>query len=197
MALTRKMLSAMDIPSEKIDEIINAHTETVTGLKEEIDRLKSDIDKLSGVEEELKTTKEDLASVKSNDWEQKYKDTKAAYDTYKADIEAKEKKSIKNSAYRKVLVKAGVSEKRIDSIIKISAKQIDSLELDDDGNASNEEDLINSIKSEWSDFIPTVQEKGADVAKPPANDGDIDIHRPSRAAELTAKYHDEHYGKSN
>ena len=33
MALTRKMLKAMGIEDDKIDQIIEAHTETVDGLK--------------------------------------------------------------------------------------------------------------------------------------------------------------------
>ena len=35
MALTRKMLKAMGIEEEKIDEIIDAHTETVNALKDQ------------------------------------------------------------------------------------------------------------------------------------------------------------------
>ena len=34
MALTRKFLKAMGIEDDKIDQIIDAHTETVTALKE-------------------------------------------------------------------------------------------------------------------------------------------------------------------
>ena len=37
MALSRKFLAALDIPAEKIDEIIKAHSDTVEALKEERD----------------------------------------------------------------------------------------------------------------------------------------------------------------
>ena len=40
MALTRKMLKAMGIEEEKIDQIIEAHTETVDALKADRDKLK-------------------------------------------------------------------------------------------------------------------------------------------------------------
>ena len=42
MALTRKMLKAMGIEDEKIDQIIEAHTETVDALKVERDQYKED-----------------------------------------------------------------------------------------------------------------------------------------------------------
>ena len=38
MALTRKFLSAMGVEPDKIDEIINAHQETLADVKSERDR---------------------------------------------------------------------------------------------------------------------------------------------------------------
>ena len=40
MALKRNFLSALGIEADKIDEIINAHAETVDALKEERDEYK-------------------------------------------------------------------------------------------------------------------------------------------------------------
>ena len=42
MALTRSFLKALGIEEEKIGEIINAHSETVSGLKAEIEKYKGD-----------------------------------------------------------------------------------------------------------------------------------------------------------
>ena len=49
MALTRKMLKAMGIEDEKIDQIIEAHSETVDALKEQRDQYKADAEKLPEV----------------------------------------------------------------------------------------------------------------------------------------------------
>ncbi len=38
MALTRKFLKALEIEGDKADQIIEAHTETLDGLKASIDR---------------------------------------------------------------------------------------------------------------------------------------------------------------
>lgn len=192
MALTRKMLSAMDIPAEKIDEIISAHTETLNALKEERDQLKSEVDALKGKDEELKSAQSELEKVKSGDWEKKYNDLKSEYDTYKSNTEAKAARASKDSAYRKLLVKAGIPEKRIDSIIKVS--DIDGIVLDKDGNIKDADNVEESVKKEWADFIPTTHEKGADVSNPPQNNGGTDAKRPSRASELVAQYRNEHYG---
>ena len=53
MSLTRKMLKAMGIEEEKIDQIIEAHSETVDSLKADRDSYKEDAEKLKDVQKEL------------------------------------------------------------------------------------------------------------------------------------------------
>lgn len=193
MGLSRKMLAAMDIPAEKIDEIITAHTETVNAIKEERDNLKTQLDELGSVEKDLEKANKKLEEYESGDWENKYNTLKGEYDTYKTDTEAKATKTAKESAYKQLLIDAGISDKRIASIMKVSGATIDELKLDKDGKIENVEKLTESAKEEWADFIVTTQKKGADVTDPPANDGDGG-QKPSRAAQLAAQYRNEHYG---
>lgn len=200
MALTRKMLSAMDIPAEKIDEIINAHTETVNALKDERDKVQKEYDELkessksvAEIQKELDTANAELTKLKSEDWEKKYKDTKSEYDNFKADTEAKATKSAKESAYKKLLEQAGVSAKRIDSIMKVSGSAIDEIKFDKDGNIEDADKITESVKTEWADFIQTVGQQGASVSNPPANNGNSG-RKSSRVAEMVAQYQKEHYG---
>lgn len=200
MALTRKMLSAMDIPSEKIDEIINAHTETVNALKDERDTAQKELNELkdsaknvADVQKELDDTKAELDEIKNGNWEKKYNDIKSEYDKFKADTEAKAVKATKETAYKKLLTDAGVSAKRIDSVMKVSSSVIDGLKFDKDGNIEDADKLTESVKSEWADFIQTAGERGADVSKPPANNGG-DVKKPSHVSQMVAQYRNEHYG---
>ena len=189
--LSRKMLAAMDIPAEKIDEIISAHTETVQAIKEERDSLKADANKLPDVEAELSKVKTELETLKSEGWQDKYSKLKSEYDGYKTDVETKAVTAAKTAAYRKLLKDAGVSEKRLDAVMKVT--KLDDIKLDKDGAIEGADKLTEGIKTEWADFIATEAPKGADVAKPPANTGG-EIPTVSRAAQLTAQYHAEHYG---
>lgn len=193
MALTRKMLAAMDIPAEKIDEIITAHTETVNAIKEERDNLKTELDSLGDVEKNLEKAQKRLEEYESGDWENKYNALKGEYDTYKTDTETKAVKTAKETAYKKLLIEAGISDKRIETVMKVSGATIDGLKLDKDGKIENAEKLSESAKTEWADFIVTEGRRGAEVADPPANDGDGG-QTPSRAAQLAAQYRNEHYG---
>lgn len=170
MAMTRKFLKAMGIEEEKIEQIIDAHTETVNALKEERDNFKADAEKLPSVQKELNELKE---ATKNGGEEtvlkSEYDKIKKEYDDYKADISEKETKSAKEHAYRELLKAAGISEKRIDAVLKVS--NIDSIELDKDGKIKDADDRTKSIKEEWADFIETTSVKGANTTNPPANGG--------------------------
>ena len=195
MSLTRKMLAAMEISEEKIGEIMNAHLATVNEIKDERDALKADAAKLPAVEKELESAKEKLESYKSGDWENKYNTLKSEYDTFKTDTETKAIRAKKESAYKQLLQDAGISDKRIASVMRVSESNIESIKLDKDGKIEDADKLTESVKSEWADFIVTKHEEGAGVPNPPANDGDGG-KQPSRAAEMVAKYRSEHYGNT-
>ena len=50
MALTRKLLKGMGLTDEQVDTIIEAHTDTVDGLKADVSRYKADAEKLPDIQ---------------------------------------------------------------------------------------------------------------------------------------------------
>ena len=166
MGLTRKLLKGMGISDEQIDTIIEAHAETVDALKEQITGYKADADKLAEVEKELAEANKTIEANGKDSYKVKYDAVKEDFEKYKAEISAKETHGAKLAAYRDVLKACGVSEKRIDSILKVS--NVDGIELDEDGKIKDGDALTDSIKSEWADFIVTEQTRGANTATPPA-----------------------------
>lgn len=192
MALSRKFLSALGIEAEKIDEIITAHTESLSAIKEERDKFKADAEKLPGVEKELANATKELESFKSGDWEKKYNDVKSEYETFKSDTEKKAVQLAKENAYKQLLLDAGISDKRIATVLKVS--DMGTVELDEEGKIKDADKLTENVKKEWADFIVTTHEEGANTPKPPANDGNGGNDQPSHAAQLAAKYRNEHYG---
>ena len=167
MSLTRKMLKAMGIEEEKIEQIIEAHAETVDTLKEQRDTFKADADKLSEVQKELGEAKKSLEDAGKDSYKVKYEAVKEEFEKYKTDVENKEKHTAKESAYRDMLKAAGVSEKRIDSVLKVS--DVDGVELDKNGKIKDESKYVDNVKSEWADFIVTQSTQGANTATPPTN----------------------------
>lgn len=147
MALTRRALKAMGIEEEKIDEIISMHSETVDGLKADVAKYKADAEALPGVQKELNDLK-----AAGGDWEEKYTNVKKEFDDYKAEQAGKEAKVAKETAYRELLKTAGVDEKRIETIMKVT--NLDDIKMVD-GKIKDADTLAEGIKTEWADFIPS------------------------------------------
>ena len=222
MSLSRKFLSALGIDAEKVDEIIAAHSETVESLKEQRDSYKAEADKLTAITAERDSLKEDLRKANEAS-DAKYNDLKAEldkaksdhdalqaeydkaksdneslkneFDNFKADVSAKETRAKVENAYRGILREVGISEKRINSIVRVT--NFDDIKLDEKGGLQDADTLKENVKNDWADFIVTEGEKGADVPTPPENPNEKKPGKPlGRAAQLAAQYHDERYGKN-
>ena len=165
MSLTRKMLKAMGIEEEKIDQIIEAHSETVDSLKADRDTYKEDAEKLKTVQKEL----DDLKAKGDDGWKEKHDKLKGDFDNYKKDVEAKEAHSKKVEAYRAILKDAGLSEKGIEKAIKYA--EWDKIELEADGKLKGASDHIKAVKEEWAEYVTTTTTTGAKTSNPPANNG--------------------------
>ena len=165
MSLTRKMLKAMGIEEEKIDQIIEAHSETVDSLKADRDSYKEDAEKLKDVQKEL----DDLKAKGDDGWKEKHDRLKAEFDQYKNDVQAKETKAAKEAAYRAILKDANLSEKGIEKAIKYA--EWDKIELDADGKLKGANDHIKAAREEWAEYVTTTTTTGAKTSTPPANNG--------------------------
>lgn len=161
MALTRKFLKALGIEDEKIDQIIDAHTETVEGLK----AYKADAEKLVDVQKELET----LKAKGDGGFKQKYDDLKSEYDEYKTKVENAKKLESKKTAYKELIKDAGLSEKGLEKALKYA--DWNNIEVDDEGKIKNSKDHLKSLKEEWAEYVVKQGETGANTNTPPANNG--------------------------
>jgi len=169
LAITRKLLKGMGLTEEQQDTIIEAHTDTVNGLKADVDRYKADAEKLPGVQKEL----DDLKGKGDDGYKDKYESEHKAFEEYKKTVDAEKTSAAKEKAVEAVLKKIGVSEKRLQSVAKLAKADglLDALELDDDGAVKEADKLEKSLKDSYSDYIVTTSTQGANTANPPANSG--------------------------
>ena len=161
MSLTRKMLKGMGLTEEQVDSIIEEHTSVTDSLKEQARKYEADAKRLADVQKELDSLKSG-----TDDWEAKYNDEHKKFEDYKKSVDDEKHQNAVKSAYKALLKAQNVDEKRIDKILKVT--DLASLKLGKDGKFSNEDDLVENIKSEWSDFIVSTSQSGAKVDTPPA-----------------------------
>lgn len=158
MAFTREFIrrlakeSDVELPKELIDGLISEHTTSRDAF----------------AEEQVKKAQENTTPQKIEDSEP-YKKLKQEFDDYKTETENKATRAAKETAFRELLKSVGISEKRIDTVMKVS--DIDGVELSKDGKIKDADKRVEAIKTEWADFIETTQTKGADTPKPPTNNG--------------------------
>ena len=152
----------MGLGDDVVESIIEAHVESIDGVKTERDRYKADAEKLATVQKEL----DDLKTAGDGGYKEKYEKEHQAFEDYKTAQTAKETKQAKEKAYAEFLKSVGVSEKRIPSIIKVT--DLNAVELEGD-KVKDAEKLTESVKTEWADFIETSNTNGANTNTPPAN----------------------------
>ena len=167
MALTRKFLRGMGLTDEQVSAIVEEHTESIDALKDQRDQYKAEADTLKEVQRELDDLK--AKGDEGDDWKEKYEKEHADFEKFKKSQEEAKAKSDKINAYKELLKELGISENRIDSIVRITSLE----DLGDikDGKLEKADELKESAKEEWKDFIVGSSTQGAKTAKPPKNDG--------------------------
>lgn len=161
MALTRRLLRSMGIEDEKVDQIIDAHAETVNALKDERDGLKDAADRLKEAEKEL----EGLKARPEDGYREKFEKEHADFEAFKADAAKAAADREKKSLYRRLLTDAGVDPRRMDAVMRVA--DLSDIVVED-GAIKDADKVTEEVKGEWSDFIPATNTKPAKVDTPPA-----------------------------
>lgn len=163
MALTRKFLREKGIEDETvIQEIIDAHMETVTPLKAyrgEAERLTGE---LSTAQEQLKEANKKLESAGKDDYKEKY-------EALVRENQQKEVRTAKEAVVRELCKDVGLSEKGTTLALKYT--NLDTIELGSDGKPTNGAAVKEALLSDWGDYKETRNQTGADVKNPPNGGG--------------------------
>ena len=193
MAFTRKMLKAMGIEDEKIDQIIEAHTDVTDALKADRDKYKADAEKLPSVQKLYDDLKKEVDEKGDDSDKEKYEKEHKDFEDYKASIDAEKLNTKKVAAYKALLKKAGIKEKIIDLIVK--GTSMDDIELDDKDEIKEADTKLDGVKKEYADYIVKTKDEGEDPETPPGgNGGGGGANHLSRAAQLAQKHNERLYG---
>lgn len=166
MALTRSMLKGMGLTEEQVSAIIDAHTETVDGLKDSLKAAKADADKLKTVQKEL----DDLKANNGDDYKSRYEKEHADFDEYKKTVANEKATAEKRSLYRKMLKEAGVAEDYLDDVIDLARDTIEKAVVED-GTLKDADKLSSEAKERFSKYVQHTETRGANVQTPPQSKG--------------------------
>lgn len=218
MALTRRMLTAMGIEAEKIDQIIEAHTESTEALKAKAEEEKAKADELREQAAKVPDLEKQIEALKAADegdeWEAKYNEAKAEadklqgdldklkgekasveeeFESFKQGVEADKANAEKLELYKGLLREIGLDEKRVDKAARL--KSMDELTVED-GKLAGYDELKAAEAEEWAEFIPQPKGKhGQNVPNPPQGNPTPEGADPE-IAKMLAQRHDDLFGKA-
>lgn len=158
MALTRKYLKAMGLEDDKIDQIIEAHTEVTTAIKADADRYKADAEKLSEVQAEL----DSLKAMKDDGLQAKVDQLTAELTEEKAG----RKKDRQEATIRQELTAMGAQD--VDYLLY---KLGDTSELfDEEGQLKDRDAFSEKTKADYPNQFKAEPTKSKGTPPPPAGD---------------------------
>lgn len=166
MALTRKLLKGMGLTDEQVDTIIEAHTDTVDGLKADVSKYKADAEKLPGVQKQL----DDLKAAGDGGYKEKYEKEHSDFEAFKSDVTAKESKAAKEKAVRAYFESKNITGANLDLAMRGCGEEMAALEMDGD-KIKDTKSLDALIGGTYKSLVSTTQIKGANPATPPGSTG--------------------------
>ena len=162
MSLTRKLLKGMGLTDEQVDTIIEAHTDTVDGLKEQVKTYKADAEKLPNVQKEL----DELKAAGDGGWEEKAKDFEKKYNDLVAENKNKETKAAKESAAKAFFESKGITGNSLEIAMRGSSAEIAALDLD--GEKIKDSSALDAlVNGTFKALVSTTTTKGANIPNPP------------------------------
>lgn len=166
MALTRKLLKGMGLTDEQVDTIIEAHTDTVDGLKADVSKYKADAEKLPSVQKQL----DDLKAAGDGGYKEKYEKEHSAFEAFKTDITAKESAAAKEKAARAYFAGKGIPAESMALVIRGAKAEIDALNLDGD-KIKDAAALDSLLAGDYKGLIGKETRQGTDTKTPPDTTG--------------------------
>ncbi len=166
MALTRKLLKGMGLTDEQVDTIIEAHTDTVDGLKADVSKYKADAEKLPGVQKQL----DDLKAAGDGGYKEKYEKEHSDFEAFKSDITAKETKAAKEKAVRAYFESKNITGANLDLAMRGCGTEMAALEMDGE-KIKDTKSLDALIGGTYKSLVSTTRIKGANPPTPPGSTG--------------------------
>ena len=162
MALTRKSLKAMGLTDDQVDSIIEMHSETVDGLKEQVNTYKADAEKLPNVQKEL----DDLKAAGDGGFKEKFEKEHSDFENFKKTIQEKETKAAKESAAKAFFESKGITGNSLEIAMRGSSAEIAALDLD--GEKIKDSSALDAlVNGTFKALVSTTTTKGANIPNPP------------------------------
>ena len=144
MSLSRSFLKSLGLNDDQITAVVDAHGETVTALNQKYAELENLYNSAKESADRLPDVQKELDDLKKDDFKSLFEAEKSAHDALKDAVSRKEAHAAREKAARAFYETKNIQGPNLN--LAMRATDLDSLELDEQGNLSNPsalEDLVN------------------------------------------------------
>ncbi len=168
MALTRKLLKGMGLTDEQMDTIIEAHTDTVDGLKGDLKTAQESAKSVPDLEKKVRDLETELTAAKDDGWKEKYDTLKKEFENHKKGIEAEKAAAAKEKAVRAYFEGKNITGENLDLAMRGSRDEVAALEMDGD-KIKDTKPLDDLVSGAFARLVSTTRKEGARTSTPSAN----------------------------
>ena len=152
----------MGLTDEQVDTIIEAHTDTVDGLKEQVKTYKEAAEKLPNGQKEL----DELKAAGDGGFKEKFEKEHSDFENFKKTIQEKETKAAKESAAKAFFESKGITGNSLEIAMRGSSAEIAALDLD--GEKIKDSSALDAlVNGTFKALVSTTTTKGANIPNPP------------------------------
>ena len=152
MSLTRSYLKSLGLDDEKINSVIEAHSETVTALNQKYSELETRYRGAKESADQLPALRQELEALKKEDFRGKYESEKSAHDALKESIARKQARDAAEKAVRAYYIGKSIRGDNLN--IAMRGTPLEEITLSEDGTIADTKALDALVAG---DFRPLIQ----------------------------------------
>ena len=152
MSLTRSYLKSLGLDDDKINSVIEAHSETVTALNQKYSELEARYNGVKESADRLPEVQKELDALKKEDYRSRFEAEKSAHDALKDSVAKKEARAAREKAVRAYYI--GKSIRGDNLTIAMRGTPLEEITLSEDGTIADTKALDALVAG---DFRPLIQ----------------------------------------
>ena len=153
MSLTRSYLKSLGLDDDKINSVIEAHSETVTALNQKYSELEARYNGVKESADRLPEVQKELDALKKEDYRSRFEAEKSAHDALKDSVAKKEARAAREKAVRAYYI--GKSIRGDNLTIAMRGTPLEDITLSEDGTIADTKPLDDLVAGDFRPLVHT------------------------------------------
>ena len=155
MSVTRSFLKSLGLNDDQVSAVIEAHSETVTGLQSKYTDLETRYNAAKASADRLPNVEKELTELKKSDFKSMYESEQRAHNALKESVSREKARTAKEKAARAYY--EGKNIRGGNLTIALRGTDLDQLQLDDSGNLTDTSALDALVEGDFKPLVTSAR----------------------------------------